>query len=558
MDSNDVAGEPSARGPRLAASPDLWVIAAWFAVVAAAGFARRDFTGDGVRHLWAIVAGDGPHLGEPRWILFPGLLYLLLRPFVVVGLAPTVESLTRVMMGATVLAGTAYMLGLRACLVAAHVPERRRAAALALAGASSGLFLASTDLMEPIFGAALVVCALGWAARRVARMGSTAAEHRRALLVAVAAIALAALTYQGLVLALGLLPLVFPREVLRDRRALALSLAILACVPIFMLGGLALTGDSVPHALKRALQGEENPLYRSFLRRPGPMPRVVALVAGPPNGLATLVTFHGFNGLFASLRGGPGRSEALSTLVRFAWGGGIVLAGLLAALRRKDRGLLVAFAAMMILPVVRCHQYSYIKFYIFMAVLVAYGAARARPAIVGVMAVGLLWLNVKPTLATAPAGLADYHEHATVYAQQGPRSCWVTSAWVPTYYFLWPGRICGVLTTLSGGHGEVERDVVTAAHVATTSCLEACFCDSSAVLTDDLTDPAGAGNLAGLARQFQYTDFDLGELIEPAARAERVSPAGASTPIYRYPLADQRRICEGLTRARAAPPSTAP
>jgi hypothetical protein len=551
MDSNEIAGEPRARG--LAASPDLWVIAAWFVFAAAGGFLRRDFTGDGVRHLGAIASGAGLHLGEPRWLLFPGLLYLLMRPFVVLGLAPTVESLTRVMMGATLLAATAYMLALRACLVAARVDVRRRAAALALAGLSAAFFVASTDLMEPIYGASLIVCTLAWAARRVARVGSTAAEHRRALLVTVAAIALAALTYQGLVLAVGLLPLVFPREVLRDRRALVLSLAILACVPIVMIGGLVLAGNSVPHALKRALQGEENGLYRNFLKHSGPLSRVLPLVGGPPQGIVNLQDFRGFNGLLAGLRGGPGRSEALWTLARFALGGGIVLAGLLAALRRKDRGLLIAFAVMMILPLVRYQQYGYIKFYIFMAVLVAYGAARARPAVVAVLAVVLLSLSVKPMLSSVPEELAVYHEHEALYAQVGPRSCWVTPAWVPPHFFLWPGRICGVLATLASGHGETEDDVVAAAHAATTTCLEACFCDSSAVFTDDMTE-ASSENLAISARQFQYTVFDLGELVLPTARAERVSPAGASKPVLRYPVADQRRICERLTRARATAP----
>jgi hypothetical protein len=68
-----------------------------------------------------------------------------------------------------------------------------------------------------------------------------------------------------------------------------------------------------------------------------------------------------------------------------------------------------------------------------------------------------------------------------------------------------------------------------------------------------MTEPA-AEDLTALARQFRYTAFDLGELVVPAARAERLSPAGATTPIYRYPPADQRRICERLSRAVAAPP----
>jgi hypothetical protein len=266
-----------------------------------------------------------------------------------------------------------------------------------------------------------------------------------------------------------------------------------------------------------------------------------------------LQDFRGFNSMLAGLRGGPDRSEALWSLFRFVLGGGIVLAGLLAALRRKDRGLLIAFAVMMILPLARHQQYGYLKFYIFMAVLIAYGAARARPAVVAVLAVALLWINVKPRLSSVPEGLAHYHQHAATYAQVGPRSCWVTPAWVPPYFFLWPGRICGVLATLASGHGQTEHDVVAAAHASTTSCLEACFCESSAVFTDDMTE-VSAQDLVTLGQTFQYTALDLGDLVVSTARAERLSPAGASKPILRYPLAEQQRICGVLTRARAAAP----
>jgi hypothetical protein len=545
-------GEGKGRsGSRRRAGPDVWVVVAWWVVVAVLGFSRTDYTGDGLRHLPSIVEGLGPRLGEPRWLLFPGFLYGLLRPFVVLGLATDVGALAHVMMGATVVAGGVYMLALRACLVATGVDARHRAAALALAGASAGLLLPSADLMEPIFGATLAVCGLAWAARRA---GAPAAEdRRRALLVAVASIVVAALLYQGLVLALGLVPLVVSRETLRDRRAQILSLLILAVVPLAMVGALVLAGDSVAHALGRALQGEENHFYSSYMKKSGVMARVVPVLAGPPQGLVSLTDFHGFNGLIASLRGGAGRREALETLAELAFGAAIVWLGVLGAARRRDVAVLLAFASLLILPVVRCQQYGYLKFYILFAVVVAFAAARERPAFVAAAALGLVALNLTPMFLYLPASLRDSRERAAVYAEAGRDSCWFTTAWIPSYSFRWPGRVCAVLGSLAGGHGATDAAVLAMGHGALTSCLDACFCGSSSVLTDDMTE-AGGPLVAASAAQFRYTERDLGELVLPAARAERLSPAGAATPVFRYPASEQRRLCERLTHASKSVP----
>lgn len=552
MESPAAGNEPTRAGRSLADAPDLWLIAAWWVLVLFLGFARWDYTGDGLRHLSPIVGGGGPRLGEPRWLLFPAFLYALLRPFVVVGIAPDVGALARVMMGATAVAAGAYMLALRSCLIAARVDERRRAAALALAGATAGLLLASTDLMEPIFGATLVVCVLGWAATRIARPVASAEERRRALVVAVAAIALAALLYQGLVLALGLLPLVFPREALRDRRAQVYALLIVAAVPVVMLGALLLSGDTLTHALERALRGEENVLYTTYMKKSGVTPRLVALVGGPPQGLAVVSGFHGFNGLLASLRGGgPDRVQSLRTLATFGFGGLIVALGVFAAVRRRDFVVLFAFGVMMLLPVVRCQQYGYLKYYIFMAVIVAFAAARARPALVAGLAVALLLLNTGPTIASLPTRVRDHREQLAAYGRADVRSCWMATGWTPPYSYAWPGSVCGVLAALASGHGQTEREVVAVAHAAMTSCLDTCFCRSSGVFMNDMTEEA-VPLLAASAQQFQYGVFDLGQLVLPAVHAERVSSPGGSSLVYRYPAADQRRICESVTRAREA------
>jgi hypothetical protein len=109
--------------------------------------------------------------------------------------------------------------------------------------------------------------------------------------------------------------------------------------------------------------------------------------------------------------------------------------------------------------------------------------------------------------------------------------------------------VCGVLARLASGHGQTEAEVEQAARGSLSECLDACFCRSSGVYFDDMTE-AAAPLLAASAQQFKYTAFDLGELVLPEARAERVSGPGAP-PVFRYPPADQRRVCESLTGALA-------
>ena len=293
-----------------------------------------------------------PRLGEPRWLLFPPFLFAALRPAVSLHLVHDVEGLTRLMMAYTVVAAAIYLCSVRACLVALGIPASRRAAALGVAGFSAGLFFASMDLMEPIFGATVIALGLAVAATRAARPGATATDQRTALLIAVAGVAMAALLYQGLILGLGLVPLVIPNTTLRDRRAWLASALILAIVPLVIVGVLMINGNSPGHALFRALRGEENPLYQTYLKRPGLMAYVVALVAGPPQGLVTLPDFHGFNGVLAAL--GIAGSRGSTIVLLFRLGAGVVLvgAGVLHALRRRDSKLLIAFGLLLLLPLV--------------------------------------------------------------------------------------------------------------------------------------------------------------------------------------------------------------
>lgn len=547
------AGSQLMNGRRLwraaAAAPDLWVVAGLGALVVAIGFLRKDFCGDGVRHLPAVLRSAHPELGEPRWLFFPALVFALLRPVVALGLVDDVEGLTRVMMAATVIAAGLYLLAVRACLVALGIAPARRAAALAVAGGSASFLLAATDLMEPIFGATLFAVGLAFAARHAAAPGATEGDRRRALLAAVAATAAAALLYQGLILGLGLIPLVIPASTLWERRALAQSALILAAVPLAMLGALAASGNSLGRAWSRTVLAEENPLYRSYLEKPGLTPYMVALVAGPPNGVVTLGDYHGFRRVLANLRQPGERWPALAVLLRLGLGIAVLAAGAIAAWHRRDWALLAACATLAVLPLVRTQQYGYVKFYVLLPIVLASGAARAPAAAASAVAALLLALNGGALLAALPAQRQLYADRVDVYGRAGADACWLTIAWEPPFSFLWRGSVCPIFGLLARGTGEDVAQASAAGQAMLTGCLETCFCRSSGVFTDDMTEAAGP-LVADSARHFAYAGPNLETLLLPVAQAELASRPGSTPPVYRYPPAEQRRRCDLVAHHR--------
>lgn len=529
--------------------PDVVLLAAWWVLVVALGFARKDFTGDGVRHLLPVIAGNGPSVGESRWLLFPGFMYLLWRPFVLLGIVHDAEGLTRAMMAATVIAAGVYTLALRDCLRSLGVSPVRRAAALAVAVFSTGLFVPATDLMEPIFGATLIVCGLAFAARRANDPGATDEQRRRGVYVAAAAVAAATPLYQGLVLGIGLIPLVVPTRVWRDRRALVGAGAIVAASLVLMWVILVLDGRTLAQGFKQLLRGADNPGYATFNKKSGPMQFVVALVAGPPQGLIGLGQFHGFNGLIADLRTPGARSAALEVLVRLAIGGAIFFGGLWVAIRRRDQPLLIGIAFLLVLTVLRRQQYGYIKFWILLPVLLAFAASRAAPWMGFTVAAAFAALNVPGLVAYVPESNRSYQDHMQAYAHADARSCWYTGSWVPPFWFRWPGKIVPVLGTLSEGSGDDPKAIMAASRANMTKLLRQCFCESSGVFTDDMIAPNRA-SLVETATHFGYDEIDLTGFL--LADGQGTALSRTRPTVWAYPKDLQDRLCQ----VASAPPAT--
>ena len=185
---------------------ELVVLVALAAVLVIAAASRRDFIEDGVRHLPAALSGP-PHFGEARWIMFPPLLFALVRPLAAIGLVGGVEAAIQPFLWVSVASGIIFLVSLGVWL-RVECQTARRAAALLLAGSCAPFLALFSDIAEPQIAAAMAVAGLAYT--RVRRDDPTGAE--RGVVVAIVAIACAALIYQGTILAFGMLPLVASRE----------------------------------------------------------------------------------------------------------------------------------------------------------------------------------------------------------------------------------------------------------------------------------------------------------------------------------------------------------
>ena len=354
---------------------DAVVFAALVIVVISAAFARRDYLGDGVRHLTAVLS-DRAQLGEARWLLFPVLARCWVRLLTAIGVVHGIESSLRALLALCVASGILFLSSLRSWLRLESTDGARRAASLLLAGSCAPFLMLSSDIAEPQLAAAIAAVGLAYARSR--RDDPTRAET--AATWAIASIAMAALIYQGVILSLGMVPLVASRRTLTSRRVLAAAVAAVLGVAVVMIGAQIATGTPAASAVETAFGGERNPLTRSFMAAPSPAKYLVALVAGPPQGIVALENFAGVRALLSSLRSRDSQEAAsacanLGFLVL-----GCAVTGMLLARGIRDRQwqVLAAAAILLALPVLRNQQYAYVKFYVMWPIPVALLAVRCR------------------------------------------------------------------------------------------------------------------------------------------------------------------------------------
>ena len=508
---------------------DLLVLLGIIAVVVAAGALRREFLGDGVRHLPAIVSAH-VSFGEPRWLLFPALAGIWVRFLSAIGMVDGVESVLAALVALSIAAGVLFLISLRIWLRAESEDDARRAAALLLAGSCAPFLILFSDIAEPQVAAALAIAGLAYA--RVRR--DDVRRARGGMLVAVGAIAAASLIYEAMILALGMLPLVTSTQAISRRRVLLTGGTAVVLVAAVLIVAQVSTGTSVLAATTAVVQGEHNPLTRSLMATTSLWKYVAAILAGPPQGIISLKNFSGLPAL-ASLfaRGEP---TAIVSVVLLLVGVAITGMLLIEGVRDRQWHVLAAAAILLALPVVRNQQYAYVKFYVLWPIPVALLAIRCRARTIFTAATLALAANGWLVADQISHGRDNYGAARAAYAGATPSTCWLTSGWTPPFAYLWPGRAAPILGTLATGtHPDVQRAALSAA-------LRRCLCDADKVWTD--TTSRDAEVVRTIARHFEYADVDLASvLIDPKEGDGNPLPG-----VLIYSDAASRRACRAASR----------
>jgi hypothetical protein len=495
-------------------------------LLVSAAAARRDFIGDGVRHIPAALAGEAP-LGEARWLLFPALVFVVLRPLSALGTMPDVERAIQALLWLSVACGVVFLVSLNRWLRAESGDGARRAGALMLAGSCAPFLLLFSDVAEVQIAAAIAAAGLAYA--------RVEPDNQRRAIVAIAAIGCATLLYQGTVLALGMLPLVTSGETLRRGRVTIVLCGTVALVLIVMVVAQFIAGTPLSAAVTTTLGGERNALTRSFMSQQTIDKYVIALVAGPPQGLVGLIRFDGVAALMGALRTPDAESfpVAVTNTLRLLLGAACLGVLAIAGIRHKDWRLLLAALVVLAIPVVRNQQYGYVKFYALWPIPVALAALRCRVRVIAAIAGAVFTANALLLAQNIQQGRRIHRILQSAYQKASPSTCWMTAGWAPPMWYLWPGTTAPILGTLGTGRdARVQADALTAS-------LRHCFCQSSAVWTDATVRDAAL--VSTLAEHFDYRDRDLRPILLDD------SPSMPAPAIRVYPETRRQDVCKALT-----------
>jgi hypothetical protein len=523
-------------------APDLLVILVWAALIFCAAILRVNFIGDGVRHLTPIVTNSPPSLGEPRWLLFPIFVFAIIKPVQMAGLVHSAKDAARVFLALDCFAGLAYLLLLRQWLICRSISLRSRVVALLLAGVTVPMLHYSSDIVEVIVPATVALAGLVYLASQPPKDAS------KGLYVAATAIAIATLLYQGIILGVALVPCAIARDARVRLRAIILSCAILGVAPLVMLTTLTATGNRPATAIHLMLTGEENTLFRSLLashRLPLWERPIAAISFGVASSIIQLPDNLGLRqGLRLLLHSTTFMAGALNILGRLL-ALVIVAAGAAVIVRRRDWRIGIAFAGLLILPILR--GYAYLKYYALMPIVIALVASVSPPAIVlgagGVVAA----FNLTYLARDIGRDRQLAHDIAPLFASANSSACWLTTGWGPPI-FGWPGSICSMSQVLAAADTDQVDAMITENNRTLKESFRRCFCESSAVYTDDLT-LALQERAAGLANHYRFAGADLNELLwNPNRGAIAFERDGIVTYTYSRPV--QSEICDKLTTSR--------
>jgi hypothetical protein len=505
-----VPRERATAGPRLAPSEALALAAFGVLLVVLAAF-RQEFIGDGVRHLQGAIDSGAPRFGAPRWLLFPALAWLLLHPLAAIGLVTGVEPAIQIILALSVLSGIGYLWGLDVWLRAEGCAPRSRVAALMMAGSAMPFLVLYSDIAEVQLPATIVVIALAICRARFAqRRGGDAT-----VLATMAAIALASLVYQAVVLALFFVPLVAPMARLRRKTVLAAAAAIALSVPAILILARLSAGDGLDLAVLTTFRGEAGDSVRASLAQQTPLKWFVALVAGPPQAIVGLWNFQGL----PSLVRGVLASDTDATMNAARLGVGLALIAVLGGgvVRTRDWRLVLAALGVVALPVIRNQQYTYSKFYVLWPVLLALASLKLRPKHVAMAAAITLALNSMLVTRQIAQGRARYSDLQQAYRQAGPDDCFFTSDWGAPFGYRWPGSSAALISILWANDSGMKGYEVQPA-------LRDCFCRSGRVWTD--TTAAATDEVTRLMGHFDATTLPVADFLYRNGDGDAIGGSG--------------------------------
>jgi hypothetical protein len=523
-------------------TPDLFAIFVWAAIVTTFGALRVDFMGDGIRHLQQILANTKPSLGEPRWLLFPALLFFLVKPLQAVGLVATVEQAARAFVAFDLLAGFSYMLLIRTWLIARGAAPLARAGALVLAGMTVPMLQLSSNTAEVIIPATIALAGLVYLATRQPGYGV------QGLMIAAVAVTVASLLYQGLILAVALVPLALPRAASIVPTTVLLFCGILAPAPATMLIAMTANGVTGGDAMRQITTGMQNELYKAEMKsKTLPVwPYIAALTAGPAENLVTIPRNRGIRGCVKLMSRRATLAEGIFETTGFLFALSVLFTSMILVARRREWRITAAFMGMSLLPVVWSFEYSYVKFYVLMPVIVAIVAA--GESAIPMLAVGLAIGSFNSVHITREimAGRRLSQDITPIFQRAGASACFVTTSWGPPAIG-WPGSVTSMNAVFSQGHSGGTAATVNLNNRAMIGSLRRCFCDSSAVLTDDIVD-SSADAVVALAANYEFSGLDLTEILWNADRGNVIFERDDRRVLI-YSRQAQTAICSKLVPA---------
>lgn len=532
-------------------NPDLIVIAAWAAIAAVLAWLRASYAGDGIRHIAPILSSSRPTLGEPRWLLFPAFLFAAIRPLQLAGLVTSPLDAVRVFVAINFAAGAAYLVLLRRWLIARSADATHRAAALLLAGMTVPMLRFPTDTIEALVPATIALGGIVYLATR------RDDQQTRGLLVAGMSIAAATLLYQGLILAAALVPCAMERARRPRLRAVVIFCAALAAAPALMLTAMVATGSSAPReSVQRLAVGEQNALARQRMwqkvaARPAWMAYAGAVTIGPARSIVSKSRGPGLAEGARLLKSRATLLDGAIALGALMFAMALIAAGIVMTFRRREWRTLAAAAGILILPIVRPFSYAYLKFFVLVPALVAIVAASAPTAAVFSAGAVVGALNMAGLVNETAADRRLASGLAPIYQGAGASACWLTSGWGPPI-FGWPGTECSMNHELARERSGQPEVVVAENNRELVDSFRRCFCDGSAVYTEDVAD-AAKDVVSSVARDYRFAGFDLDRLVWKPGRGEVVYDRDGWA-VYRYWPQAQAGICSELRAAGANAP----